>query len=80
MHRQRGGQRHPQRQRGQALQHLDGLVDHAVRESPKIAGDSPEQDAEDDGQDDADDADGERDAPAVEDAGEHVPPERVRAE
>ncbi len=59
---------------------LDGPLDEDIDYAAVEAGDTAEDDAEDEAERDADQADGERDAGAVDDAGEHVAAELIGAE
>ena len=78
--RERGRERHPERQFREGAHDLDDPLREAVHPAAVIAGEPAYDDAERKGNEDADEAHGERDARAVHDAREHVPPEPVGAE
>ena len=80
VHRQRRGERHPQGEGRQALQHFDHLVHGAIHETAQVAGETSKQDAQDDGQHHPHDADGKGNPAAEEHAREHVPTQGVGAE
>ena len=79
-HRQRRGERHPERQLGNGAEHLGDALHDGIEEAAVIAGDAADDDADRVAERHADQADGERNPRAVDEPREHVAPEPVGAE
>ena len=78
--RQRGGQRHPQRQHREGPQHFDDSLYDRIDPTAVISGQPADADAEEKADRDADKADGQRYPRTDRQAGEHVASHPVRSE
>ncbi len=75
-----GGERQPERNAGDRLQHLDDALDDEVENAAAIACEAPDHDAEDEAHGHAEKADGQRYARTIDDARQHVAAKPVGAQ